>query len=312
VTSIIRSIQAFIKRYPVLTYFVLVFAISWGGFVAAFGPDSLPLSWERFERLGPLLYLLMLAGPTGASLLVTGLVNGKAGYRALLARLLRWRVDARWYAVALLATPLLAAAVNFALALRSPEFLPGIVTTDDKAALLLAGLAVGLLFGIFEELGWTGFAIPMLRPRYGILATGLIVGVVWGAWHFLLFWESDSFSGALPLALLLVRLFAWLPAYRILMVWVYDHTESLLVAMLMHVSLVFNQLALSPLTTGGDNLTGILIWATVLWLAAAAVALSNGGHLSRQPLRRRLEGNARSVGAGSLGGTTRHTGGQPW
>jgi hypothetical protein len=37
---------------------------------------------------------------------------------------------------------------------------------------------VGLLFGIIEELGWTGFAIPMLRRRYGILAKGTIIGVV--------------------------------------------------------------------------------------------------------------------------------------
>jgi membrane protease YdiL (CAAX protease family) len=279
--NIMTTITAFIKRYPLLTYFALVFAISWGGFVAVVGPDNLPLRWERFERLGPLLYMTALAGPSLAGLLVTGLVRGREGLRELLARLLRWRVGARWYAVALLATPLLAAAVHFALSLLSPEFLPGIVTTDDKASLLLAGLAVGLLFGIFEELGWTGFAIPRLRPRYGILATGLIVGVVWGAWHFGLFWESNSFSAALPLALLLVRLFAWLPAYRVLMVWVYDHTESLLVAMLMHASLVFSQLVLRPLATGADDLTGTLVWAAVLWLVVAAVAVANHGQFSR-------------------------------
>jgi membrane protease YdiL (CAAX protease family) len=279
--KIMTTMNSFINKHPVLTYFALVFVISWGGFLVMFGPDSLPLSWERFERLGPLLYLLMLAGPTGASLLLTGLVDGKTGYRELLSRLLKWRVGARWYAVALLATPLLGASANFALSLLSPEFLPGIVTSDDKASLLLAGLAVGLLFGIFEELGWTGFAIPMLRRRYGILATGLIVGVVWGAWHFLLFWESDTFSGVLPLALLLVRLFTWIVAFRVLMVWVYDHTQSLLVAMLMHVSLVFNQLVLMPLTTGADTLTGILVWAAMLWLVVAAITLANGGHLSR-------------------------------
>jgi membrane protease YdiL (CAAX protease family) len=63
------------------------------------------------------------------------------------------------------------------------------------------------MVGIFEELGWTGFAIRM-RQRYGVLGTGLIVGVLWGAWHFILFWEPDSFSVGLPLVLLLVRLFS--------------------------------------------------------------------------------------------------------
>jgi uncharacterized protein len=286
--EIMTTIQSFIKRHPLLTYFALVFAISWGGFVIVIGPGNLPMTTMQFETLGPIVYLLIFAGPSIAGLLVTSLVFGRAGLRELLARLLRWQVGARWYALALLATPVLSATVNFALALLSPEFLPGIFTVDDKVSLLLFGIVMALLVGFFEELGWTGFAIPMLRRRYGILATGLIVGVIWGAWHFPLFWESDSFSGAFPLALLVVRLFAWLPAYRVLVVWVYDHTESLLVAMLMHANLVASQLILMPLTTGVDTLTGILVWAAVLWIIVAAVAIANGGHLSRQSLPKEM------------------------
>jgi hypothetical protein len=44
------------------------------------------------------------------------------------------------------------------LSLVSPDFLPRIVTASDKAYLVLMGIAVGLVAGIFEELGWTGFA----------------------------------------------------------------------------------------------------------------------------------------------------------
>ena len=71
-----------------------------------------------------------------------------------------------------------------------------------------------------------------------MFATGLIVGLLWGVGHFLVNLEGDAFSGMLPFALLIARLFTWLPAYRILMVWVYDRTESQLVVTLMHVSLV--------------------------------------------------------------------------
>lgn len=67
-------------------------------------------------------------------------------------------------------------AVLFALSLTSPEFLPRIFTTDAKAALLLMGIAVGLGAGIFEELGWTEFAIPRMRLRYSVL----IQGSSWG------------------------------------------------------------------------------------------------------------------------------------
>ena len=95
-------------------------------------------------------------------------------------------MGARWYAVALLTAPLLFTAVSLALSLTSPEFLPSILTTTDKASVLLMGIFAGLMAGIFEELGWTGFAVPtLLRLRYGVLSTGLIVGVPWAVWHLL-------------------------------------------------------------------------------------------------------------------------------
>jgi uncharacterized protein len=224
-----------------------------------------------------------LAGPSVAGILLTGLVDGRAGLSEFRSRLLKWRVGVRWYAVALLTAPILYVAVLFALSLISPKFLPGIFTTSDKASLLLIGIVVGLIVGFFEELGWTGFAIPRMRQRYGILSTGLILGLLWGVWHYPLFSASGTPSVALALAIVLVRLFTWLPAYRVLMVWVYDRTGSLLVAMLMHASLSASMFILAPLVTGVAIVTSVLVWAAVLWVVVGAVALAQGGHLSRQP-----------------------------
>jgi hypothetical protein len=36
--DIMTTIRAFIKSYPVLTYYALTFAISWGGFLLVGGP----------------------------------------------------------------------------------------------------------------------------------------------------------------------------------------------------------------------------------------------------------------------------------
>jgi membrane protease YdiL (CAAX protease family) len=264
------TIKTFIKRHPLMTYFALTFVISWGGILIVVGPGGFPVTTEQLEMLG----LATLLGPSVAGILLTGLASGRVSLRELLSRLLRWRVGARWYAVALLTAPLSTAAVLLALSLLSPEFLPVIFTSDEKSILLLTGIVAGLMVGFFEELGWTGFAVHRLRLRYGVLTTGLIVGLLWGAWHFLLFWENGSFSGALSLSLLLGRLFSWLPAYRVLMVWVYDRTESLLVAMLMHVSLVASTVIVEPPLTGGALLTYILIRAAVLWVVVAAVAVA--------------------------------------
>jgi membrane protease YdiL (CAAX protease family) len=72
------------------------------------------------------------------------------------------------------------------------------------------------------------------------------------------------------------------------MVWVYDRTGSLLVAMLMHASLVAGMQILDPQLTGVPLLTYILVRAAVLWVVVAAVAVASSGQLSRKPLRRRM------------------------
>jgi membrane protease YdiL (CAAX protease family) len=282
--GIMTTIKDFIKRYPLPTYFALTFAISWGAILIAVGPDGIPVTTDQMVVLG----MAMLLGPSVAGVLLIGLASGWAGFRELVSRLFRWRVGARWYVVALLTAPLSTAAVLLALPLFSPEFLPGIFTSDDKVTPLLMGIVGGLTVGFFEELGWTGFAIPRMRLRYGVLATGIIVGILWGAWHFLLFWESDSFSAAFPLVLLLVRLFSWLPAYRVLMVWVYDRTESLLVAVLMHTSLLVT-MPIEPSLTGGGLVTFLLVRAVVLWIIVAAVYVANSGRLEKQSRSNSLE-----------------------
>jgi membrane protease YdiL (CAAX protease family) len=285
------TIKTFITRHPVPTYFALAFAISWGSVLLVIGgPGGITGTTSQTDPLFPFVYLAMLAGPSVAGILLTGLVHGRAGLREFLSRLLKWRVGTRWYVVALLTSPLLVTATLFALSLVSPVFLPGIVTTSDKASLLLFGIAVGLGAGFFEELGWTGFAVPGLRLRYGVLATGLIVGVLWGAWHFLaVIWGIGSSSGAVSLALFVpLDLFSFLPAYRVLMVWVYDRAGSLLVAMLMHASLTASMLILGPLAISGVSLLIYeLVLAAALWIVVAAIAVANRGRLSRQPLRRR-------------------------
>lgn len=267
------SIKTYIKKHAVLTYFVLAIAISWGSILIAVG--GIPANSEQPDEALALMYVAMLLGPSVAGVLLTALVSGKAGFRALLSRLFRWRVDVRWYAAALLTAPLVATTVLLVLSLLSPEFLPGIFTADDKPALLMSGIMVGLMVGFFEELGWTGFAVPRLKSRYGVLSNGLILGVVWGAWHFLPFWESNSFSDALPFAILLAQLFSWLPPYRIFMVWVYERTESLLLIIFMHASLLASLQILVPAALAGATLlTWLLAWAAALWVTAAVILVT--------------------------------------
>jgi hypothetical protein len=64
--------------------------------------------------------------------------------------MIRWRVNLRWYAAAILLPPCFIGVVLLALGrLVSPAFLP---------RLFALGVAFGLVAGFFEETGWMGFA----------------------------------------------------------------------------------------------------------------------------------------------------------
>ena len=142
------TVRVFVSRHSVLAYFALTFAISWGGLLAVGGPGGISgATWQSDPRL-PFLVMAMLAGPSIAGLVLTAIVSGRAGLRTLLSRFLRWRVGARWYAVALLAAPLVFTAVQLTLSLVSPAFLPSIVTMSGAASLLLFSIAGALTVGL--------------------------------------------------------------------------------------------------------------------------------------------------------------------
>jgi CAAX protease family protein len=288
-------IKAFVTRRPVAVYFAATFAISWGAALAAIGGSggmrgTTPGSDPRF------VYALigMLAGPSVTGILLTTLVHGRTGLRALLSRVRRWRAGATWYAIALLTAPVLMLTTLFALSFTSRAFLPGIVTSDQKAPILLVGLAVGLSAGIFEELGWTGFAIPMMRRRHPPVTSGFVVGIWWSAWHlFPNVWSSHAAAGELAMSAFFVAtalgvFVGYLTAFRVLMVWVYEHTESVLVAMLMHASITSSLLILNPVGISGTHLVVYsFALAAAVWIVVSAVAVANRRQPSREPLRRR-------------------------
>jgi membrane protease YdiL (CAAX protease family) len=268
------AVLTIIKRHPLLAYFALVFAISWGSILIAVGPTGLFNSEANPALLMQFIYVAALAGPSIAGVLMTGLLHGRAGLRNLRSSMLLWRVDLRWYLVALMSAPLLMGATIFALSRTSSVYLPAIVTTDNWAGLLMSGIVMGLVVSFFEEIGWTGFATPELRKRFGFLSSGIILGVIWGAWHYPLFSGTAS-EAVSPVLYFGVLLFSFLIPFRILMVWVYDRTKSVIVVMLMHAPLAAGQLILLPSAISNQQAVIFdLALAGALWVVVAAVYMA--------------------------------------
>lgn len=273
---------SFLKQYPVFIYYILTFAISFGGFLLIGSSGFFAgTNWETDPRF-QIAVLAMLAGPPIASIILTILISGKSGLRELFSHLSRWRVNGRWYLDALLIAPFLQALVLFILSIFSLEFLPAIFKTNDKISLLLPGILVGIAGGFVEELGWTGFAIPRLLNRYNALTTGVIVGILWGVWHLLqMIWVGvSSYATVAPaifLPIYFISSIAALTAFRILMVRVYEHTESLFLVIIMHASYIFSTLFVfaSPIK-GVPFLIYSCAFTAALWIVVAFV-IKHGG-----------------------------------
>jgi hypothetical protein len=106
---------------------------------------------------------------------------------------------------------------------------------------------------------------------------------------------SDTYSGELSLELFLtangvLALVGNLTPYRLLMVWIYDRTGSLLLAMLMHASLIASTLfILAPVAMAGVvYVTWCVALAGAFWIAAAALLVANGGRVASLSARTRV------------------------
>src|SRR5215204_1153480 len=80
--------MSLVKRHPLITFFVLMFVLSWW-------------PWPLYAMGVPWAISPLLPGPLLAALIVIPLTQGWAGLRELGLRMIRWRVGWRWYAVAL-------------------------------------------------------------------------------------------------------------------------------------------------------------------------------------------------------------------
>ncbi|MFZ5718849.1 MAG: CPBP family intramembrane glutamic endopeptidase [Pseudomonadota bacterium] len=128
---------------------------------------------------------LMAFMPAAAAAILCLRADGWAGVRRLFAR----AVDAGrigqgpGWAALVLWMPALAAGMW--LIQGRPE------GAGPEAWVVLAMFAAFFLAALGEELGWTGYLLEPLARRRGELAAGLVIGVVWAAWHLIPFLQAD-------------------------------------------------------------------------------------------------------------------------
>jgi membrane protease YdiL (CAAX protease family) len=107
------------------------------------------------------------------------------------------------------------------------------VAFEPGALLALASPAAiaPFFFGPFgEEFGWRGFLLPQFMRRFPVLLACVLVGIVWGVWHWPLYYRTIA-AGDIQGALFFL---AGIIPLSFLIAAVYLSTRSLLLAMLLH------------------------------------------------------------------------------
>jgi membrane protease YdiL (CAAX protease family) len=245
-------------------FYAGVFAVAWIGWwpMAAGSLGWLRLNLAWWGGVGAL-------SPTVVGIAVAYREGRGAGVRGMFSRLGRWRVGAGWYTLALL----LRAGLGFVAVGAVALGMPAPVRLGDTAPAALVGLMLALLvFNVAEEIGWTGFAYPRLRRLFGPLEVGVIVGLVAILWH-LPFW----LAGKPTFPLLLVPLPVYVLPSALLTVWLLEHTrQSVLISALSHLATNVTMTTLLLVPQVLADVPVYLVYASLLWLVAAAVVMHSG------------------------------------
>jgi membrane protease YdiL (CAAX protease family) len=204
-------------RHDLVLYFVLAYLLSWALWpLVILNPTSSPL-----VPFGPLI----------AAVIVALLAGGRHELWALLRQLGRWRVHPLWYVIALLG-PFVLAGLTAALAVAAGAPVRGTGDYTNWRAITFFFFSTVIIVGLFEEVGWRGFALPRLQLRLDAIWAALVLGVLWALWH-LPELISDPTGQRPPVQFLL-----WALALSVIFSWLYNSTNgSLPIVIICHAAI---------------------------------------------------------------------------
>jgi membrane protease YdiL (CAAX protease family) len=286
-------VKGWVRAHPIVAFCLWFFPVAWT--IAL-----LPLVIERpFGVELPLEVFLSAATVIGGLvpvLVITRLIDGPSGLRTFLGRLLVARVPLAWYALALVATPLLSLAIAI-VAYGPPNVEPMAALSALVNGLLVQGVLGFLAVNVWEEATWMGFVQARLQSTRGVWTAVVITAALFALQHLPLF-VAGGLTNIAGLVVFVVFIGVAIP-FRALAGWMYNRTGSLLLVGLLH--------AMGDATTNGSFGSGFLarlydgesvgfLHIIALALIGVVVIAATRTHLAAEP--------ARALGAGTPAAAT--------
>lgn len=247
------------SKHPLTAFVIIAYILSWW---------SIP-----FADGGLLPY-----GPFFSAIIILAIIKGKADVGNLFRQMTFWRGGWYWPLIGpglVLVYLFLAFVINLLLGASVTE-------TSHFRSIAPTVLMLLLLGGMWEEPGWTGYALPLLQDRYanrshGLLLASLHLGAIRAVWHLPL-----VIYGAIPWYD--VVFFAM--AFQFLITWLFNRTGgSVLIVMLFHLtSNIVGGGIMVPLFSGSDYTRFYILFIAAAWLLAFMLCRVNNwsmGHHQR-------------------------------
>ncbi|HMA43833.1 MAG TPA: CPBP family glutamic-type intramembrane protease [Gemmatimonadales bacterium] len=259
-----------IRRHPLASYFIIACAISW----LAVAP-LIAAGLSMFDLgLSPSWHALGALGPVTAAVVVTGVIGGRAGLAEFWGRLVRWRAGVVWWLLALSPVALCALALGALRIAGAPLAGAGALRHAFADPAWIGGMFLAsLAYGLGEEPGWRGFALPRLQYGRTALRATLLLGVGWGLWHVPYFFYRYHLHGVGEY----VGFYLGLLAGALWLTFLYNSSGgSTLIVVVWH--LVWNAVALAAAVVS----PALVAVTSALIMVSGVVALLVGGarHLS--------------------------------
>lgn len=262
------------QKHRLILYFVLTFAFSWFFWTI---PIFLSRGIYKNSSLSSIFWLGVL-GPIVVSTLLSLKIFGGSGVRDLTFRIGFKGVQLRWYffaALTFVGISIATLLVYFILA-GAPEKTFQYYSFGDYISMM----PIFMVFSTFEEVGWRGFALPRLRNTFNPLTASIVLGVIWGVWHFpKLISEGTTDVNSF----IVIMFFAVLVS--MFMSWIYENSKgSIALAILTHAALNSAIYAIDPevLMKIGYNDVSI-IFLMIMTVFIACITLYNGVKLKKNP-----------------------------
>src|SRR5262245_51965454 len=161
------------RRHPVGTFLALAYAASAAIFAIPFlSKAGIGVIDLELPGVAPFILLSAIALVVSA-FVTTAMAEGRAGVKAYRKRVFHFRVNPKFYAVALAALP--GAAVVTATVVSGATPIAAIAANP----VIVLGVVISAVFAFalvnwWEEAAWTGFALERIQPRIGPMKASVV------------------------------------------------------------------------------------------------------------------------------------------